>query len=233
MNRSNIASCEELLALSIERHGGFNAFENVSKIILQLHELSGMIPWAKGIARTFEMPPRIAIEPHQLRASLLYKDATITFDQGTMKQDGEEHAQYRRSFAGFRKLRRWSNIDAGYFFGYALVNYLRLPFMLAELPIRKYRIGHGLSWVEFEFPNGADTHSRIQRFWFDSSGLLVRHDYRADILGPIFYGAHFSGHYRFDLPIPIAEDRQVAMRLGSWSTSLVALKARFTVESAE
>ncbi len=81
-----------------------------------------------------------------------------------------------------------------------------------------------------DLPDGSNVHSRIQRYWFDESGLLFRHDYRADIIGPIFYVAHFSHDYRFDLPVPVAQQRVVKIRIGKLSTPISVLDANLVVE---
>ena len=103
------------------------------------------------------------------------------------RPDGVSH---RRTFTGLARLRSWWPQDAVYFFGYALLHYVALPFSLRGRTLvdaRRTRRGVEL-W--FRFPDGADTHSRLEGFVFDETGLLVRHDYRAEILGAIFNGAH-------------------------------------------
>lgn len=50
----------------------------------------------------------------------------------------------------------------------------------------------GETWrrLEATFPPGLDTHSQRQTFYFDSGGLLRRHDYVAEVVGGWAHGAH-------------------------------------------
>lgn len=217
---------------AIKRHGGGHAFKEIDSIAIRMNRLTGIIPVSKGLGRTFTMPDEITVYPNSHKTVFHYRDEPVVFDNRAIEASGKQTLRYRNTFAGFRKLRFWSNRDASYFFGYALTNYFSLPFSLAALDVPRTKTHrHGATSVDVIFPKDADTHSRLQRFWFDESGLLVRHDYRADILGPIFFGAHFSYDYRFDLPIPIAQHRVVKMRLGRFSTPIAVLNAQFTVES--
>ena len=234
MDNATVAQAREFLQKAIKRHGGDANFRSIEAITIRIKESSGLMPLAKGSGRTFTMAERVVVCPNADTATFHYPSGAVRYDKGAIETDTERIENYRETFAGFRKLRFWDNKDSAYFFGYALVNYFRLPFALAALPIRTASITSGsTSWIETEFPVDVDTHSKIQRFWFDESGLLFRHDYRADILGPIFYGAHFSHDYRFDLAIPIAETRVVNVRMGSIATPIPVLKAKFSVESIE
>ncbi len=213
------------------RHGGRSAFEQVDRITIQLDEMRGMIPHLKGIGRTFTMPPRIVVAPHAKSADFHYESGIVRFDRGSILTPTDRFDHYRNRFSALKKLAAWKNTDAAYFFGYSLVNYFSLPFLLRDLTIRAAKINRGhQSWLLAEFPEGADTHSKFQRFWFDESGLLIRHDYKADVLGPMTYGAHHSRDYRFDLPIPIAERRVVTFRMGKVATPIRVLTAAFRVE---
>ena len=228
MERDSIEAADSILAHAEERHGGRRAFEAIDRISLGLTRLGGILPLAKGLERTFFKPTRVIVEPHVQVATLEFESEVIRFERGAIVTRSERVEHYRSTFDGLKKLRRWSNRDASYFFGYALVNYLSLPFCLEELPVRAAETRpDGTSWVEVSFPDGADTHSQVQRFWFDSTGRLIRHDYRADILGPMFFGAHFSSDYRNDLPIAIAQTRVVKARLGTFASPAVVLTATF------
>ncbi len=232
METSSVNRAREFLQKAADRHGGFAAFRDIEAITIRLDEMRGSIPVAKGIGRTFSLPDQIVVYPNLEQASFAYPDGAIQFDRGAIVYPSRRISNYRTSFNGVRKLRFWTNYDAVYFFGYSLVNYFSLPFILEAIEIRNANISAlGPSWIEVMFPVNADTHSQHQRFWFDDTGLLFRHDYRADILGPIFYGAHFSQDYRFDFPIPIAQNRVVKIRLGHVVTPFAVLNGRFHVEA--
>jgi hypothetical protein len=84
----------------------------------------------------------------------------------------------------------WDDIEVAYFASYAIWNYLTLPFLLTTPGIRTAEIepwpGADPSWrrVSAKFDAATfDTHNRLQYYNFESHGLLVRHDYDADVLG--------------------------------------------------
>src|SRR5262249_19296970 len=143
----------------------------------------------------------------------------------------EGHARPRESFGGLRKLRRWSPLDALYFFGYAVAHYHSLPFSLVDArPLRLVRVrsaGRRLAGVEVELPASLHTHSRRQAFFFDDDGRLRRHDYVADIAGWFARGAHRWEDFVDVAGVPVARRRHVVARLGRLELPLVALHADF------
>jgi hypothetical protein len=70
---------------------------------------------------------------------------------------------------------------------------------------------HGIR-VAARFPQDLDTHSSDQVFWFDREGLLVRHEYRAEILGWWATGAHFTSEYRRSAGLLVSTHGQVYAR---------------------
>jgi hypothetical protein len=144
----------------------------------------------------------------------------------------EARAQPRASFAGLGKLRRWSPLDALYFFGYALAHYHALPFSLVDgrpLRLRRARsAGRRLTGVEVALPSSLHTHSARQTFFFDDEGLLRRHDYVADIIGWWARGAHRWEDFVEVGGMPVARRRHVVLRLGAVEVpAVVALHAQF------
>jgi hypothetical protein len=98
--------------------------------------------------------------------------------------------------AGLRRNFRWDALDSVYFAGYAMWNYLNTPYLLARADVEA-RTGdvwsqEGEHWrrLEVTFPDGFDTHSREQTFYFDERGMLRRHDYVADVVGRWTHAAH-------------------------------------------
>ena len=127
------------------------------------------------------------------------------FDHGAVRIEaagGEvvaERADPRPEFfgrAGLRRNFRWDALDSMYFAGYAMWNYLNTPYLLTREGVET-REGEewrqrGERWrrVEATFPEGFDTHSREQTFYFDHRGLLRRHDYVAEPVGGWAHAAH-------------------------------------------
>ena len=95
----------------------------------------------------------------------------------------------RRYFPGGRRIFFWDDLDMAYFANYAMWNYLTLPSLLARDDIEWRELEPGL--LEAVFPSNIPTHSRIQRFRFDRhTGLLLQHDYTADIISRLAKAAH-------------------------------------------
>jgi hypothetical protein len=122
-------------------------------------------------------------------------DQRLVFDAGRTaieKLDSAvvaESAAVRTSFAGHGLTTPWSALQRAYFSGYALWTYLNSPFLLTLPGVARQPLApvehHGefLAGMEAEFPATIPTHSRRQRFYFDSERLLRRHDYRVEIAG--------------------------------------------------
>jgi hypothetical protein len=151
------------------------------------HQSATMAPFAAPDLRATYTPERVAIE---------------TVDGRLV----EERTHPRASFSGHTLETPWDRRHAVYFAGYAMWNYLTEPFAWAE---------PGFSTVELEpwqedsetwrrlqvtFPERIATHSRVQTYYIDARGLIRRHDYFVDILGPAKTdSAHYTwGHETFD-----------------------------------
>jgi hypothetical protein len=192
------------LDTACKRHGGDEAYARSGGWALQLSRLGGVIPRWKGLGRKFPAPEAVDVWPQAQRA--VFHDFPQAghvgvYDRGRValgldadvRLGGPSH---RATFAGLAKWRTWWPEDLIYFLGYALVDYVSLPFSLREQELFEAHRGRRGVELWFRFPAGADTHSRIQGFFFDESGLLLRHDYRAEILGAMFNGAHLSEDYQ-------------------------------------
>ena len=127
------------------------------------------------------------------------------FERGEARLEGPggeviaSRAQPRRAFfgrSGIRRNVRWDPLDATYFAGYAMWNYLAFPPLLLrdDVEVRELsRWDSGedeLRRLEATFPDTIDTHSPRQTFYVDGRGLLRRHDYVADVVGRWARAAH-------------------------------------------
>jgi hypothetical protein len=81
------------------------------------------------------------------------------------------------------------------------------------------------------FPPSLHTHCPVQTVYFAPDGLIVRHDYVADIVGAWARGAHFWRDYLTVEGIPLATRRTVYARLGQRPLPIVALDAHFDAPS--
>ena len=228
------AHARELIARSIARHGG-ERWSRIERLTLRPRALSGLVPWMKGNGRTFGLPSRAELEPQLARARFFdYPRAGehALFDAGRVALGDAPPAEHRGTFHGFRKWRRWRPLDALYFFGYALTHYHAMPWTLSDAePLALRRTGRDSSGDTFaltaRFPPSVHTHCPVQTVYFASDGLIVRHDYVADIVSGWARGAHFWRDYVTVEGLPLATRRTVYARLGRQPLPMVALDARF------
>ncbi len=106
----------------------------------------------------------------------------------------------REAFGSPRHLLRWDALDFAYFCGYAMWDYLTVPFLLRDRRVglrecagRRPVAGDCL---EAEFGEDLPVHSAVQRFCFDAAGRLTRNDYTDDVVGRWAAAVHLSGDYR-------------------------------------
>jgi hypothetical protein len=202
-------------------HGGLDAWLNVNAFQGSFRRLRGAIPMLKGLGVTFHMPSTFSVYPHQQRTvfhNFPSVDHETTFDGTTSPvrllvtspHEERELPNYRERFRGFAKWRRWSSADAAYFFGYALLTYFSVPFMLKDCAILRTT----KTSVTVRFPSAFESHCQVQTFWFGSEGMLARHDYTADILGQVFRGAHYSADFKDVQGVKLAQTRRVVPRVG-------------------
>jgi hypothetical protein len=218
----------------IAANGGLALWQNLRHIVLQVDSLGGPLPVLKGLGRTFTQPGVVLVNPSQWSAE--FHDYPQSGERAIFAAGGVQfhnragavtfdQRRYRETFRGIKKYRRWSHADAVYFFGYALATYLSVPFMLTAHATRIEAWQSGVH-VTARFPKTIDTHSTSQQFWFDRDGLLVRHDYCADVVGWWATGSHFNSEYEVMAGLPIATRRQVYGRLFRAVTPIPVLSAR-------
>jgi hypothetical protein len=217
-----------LIQRAIDRHGGWALWARLESVTLGLRELRGLLPAIKGYGRTFELPRSLTAFPRRQRVEFNqqgHRNCAGVFERGTVSLldpvSGRvlaESAEHRRTFRGLRRLRRWSALDAFYFFGYAFASYTAMPFVLPDLPFRRLVVGswcgERLQGVEIEYPAGAHVHSRRQRYFFDEGGLLRRNDYVAEVVGWWATGAHGWDDYANVDGLAVPTRRTVVFRAG-------------------
>jgi hypothetical protein len=211
------AAVAEFLDLACDRHGGLEIYELTPKLSLRLLDVGGPVPWWKGLGRRFPVPRAVDVWPHARRVVFydypqpghvaIYDDGRVAL--GLDPHDRLTGPTHRDTFVGIAKWRTWWPEDAVYFLGYALLLYVSLPFCLFAQQLISARRGNGGVELWYRFADSVDTHSDVQGFYFDESGLLLRHDYRVDILGAVFNGAHVSSEYREIAGLQVATRRTV------------------------
>jgi hypothetical protein len=222
---------------AIERHGGWTAWENLDSIKLKPLYLKGLLSRLKGYPKTFTLPEYIEVFAKNRRVifhNYPGKGSQGIFENGNVQiiEGGQVIADVpnaRRTFRGISKYRLWKHLDGLYFFGYAWVTYISVPFVFPSCELMKYfkHPESGQIWdaLTVRFPSDFDTHSAEQTFYFDKTGLLQRHDYCAQIVGSWATGAHYSSDYIVAEGIQVARQRRVCVRIGRQALPITVLAA--------
>ncbi|HKO47991.1 MAG TPA: hypothetical protein VJV79_09725 [Polyangiaceae bacterium] len=231
----------EVVKRACDYYGGVEAWRSLRRIRLIPDRLSGLLPRLKGVGYSFRLPTAFEIAPHERWIRFIGypdQDHDGVFDNGVVRLERRGTREvvaiaenHRQSFCGLAKYRRWSPLDALYFFGYALTHYHALPFTLLDgRLIATASTGaraNAMSALEIELPEDLPTHCRRQRFYFDRDGRLVRHDYHSEIVGIWARGAHFWNRQTRFGGFPISLERYVVARFGSITVPIPALHATF------
>lgn len=233
-----------LVERAVEAHGGYVRHREIQSISFVVDSFGGPLPWMKGIRI---VPTSIEVFPHDGKTvfhdypaaeqfGVFHNGNVALYSQDAPNTALEQSPRHRDTFRGIGKYRRWSPLDALYFFGYAWINYMSLPFLLRDCAFVESctwrKDGRMLRGVTVDFPDGFDTHGKRQRFFFGDDGRLVRHDYTADVVGSWANGAHFSNDYAVINGIPFATRRHVLATLRGRPTPIPVLHAtlsRFSV----
>ena len=176
---------------AIAAYGGPELWQNAGSVETEVS--------ADGLAfvlkrRPFFRHSKMTMDAHSpaCRFTPIGRDPAITgvLDGGDVRLENErgqvisERRNARDYFTVGRRLFYWDDLDMSYFANYASWNYFTLPALLMREDIAWSETGPGV--LQARFPETIPTHSRVQKFRFDpQSGLLIQHDYTADIISPL------------------------------------------------
>ena len=197
---------DSLLEFAIEGHGGlekWNKFNNVSAHI----NVEGMT-WERkqqsGILKDINVRAEIKRQ-HVSFVSLEGEKETVFEPQHMVTKTingeiTEELSNPRQSFEKHTRDTPWTRLQAFYFAGYAMWIYFNAPFCFVDPDYQVSEIdpweenGEVFRRLQVIFPDHIATHSRIQIFYIDKTGLIRRHDYNVEISGNAA-GAHYLYDY--------------------------------------
>lgn len=197
-----------LLAEAIAAHDGAERFEAIDELAVSLR-CGGVALPARGQPRALSrLEARVRTrDPHVRFLDWPRAGETGVFDGWHSRIEGRDSPAARN---GRRRRLLWDSLDVLHFAGYALWNYMTLPFLLArpgfetrELPGRR---------LEALFPPEIPTHSRRQVFHLDAAGRIARHDYTAEVFGLWARGAHHSLEFKRYEGLVVAVRRRVVPR---------------------
>ncbi|MEU6651746.1 hypothetical protein ABZ904_20430 [Streptomyces sp. NPDC046900] len=198
----------DLLSAVLEAHGGVDRWRRLSTCTATIVS-EGELFRAKGMPQD-PQPRQMTVSLHEEHASVRPfggPDQRSDFTPGRTaieRADGSvvaERFEHRKGFAGHTFETPWDPLDRAYFNGYALWTYLTTPFFMlmpgmavhekepwAESPTETWR------GLRVSFPDGIESHSREQDFYFGDDFLVRRHDYHVDIAG-----GFAAAHYMYDI----------------------------------
>jgi hypothetical protein len=205
----DLGNCCPLLRNAIKAHGGLEKWGSLLEIVIQARSGGVALPmrfqrsaYKSYEAHIFTAEPRTVVTPFRCTGQKGIFEGDSVKILGTRDEVIEERKNPREMFKSLRRKFYWDNLDALYFGGYALWNYLNLPFLLASPDIEVREIesreenGKVLRRVHAIFPDNMPTHCKEQIFYFDSDNLLFRHDYTAEVFGTWAKAAHYSSRYK-------------------------------------
>jgi hypothetical protein len=204
-----------LLAEVIEAHGGRKRWSRAKEV--QAHVRSGgLLMRSKGQGRCFRdygltidtREPNAVFEPYPREGGtgvFTAHEARLLAADGAVIEERQNPREAFSGSSGLRRRLRWDSLDALYFAGYAMWNYLTVPFLFErdgfEVQEGEPLETDGGPWrrLDVRFPEDIPTHSREQCFYFDAQGLLRRHDYTPEVVASFAKAAHMvSGHREVD-----------------------------------
>ncbi|TLX12999.1 hypothetical protein [Rhizobium sp. MHM7A] len=206
----------DLLDFAIQAHGGFELWQRIEQLRAHI-KVGGAVWHVKG------WPDAYADIHTMVSTRRPYTEFTPFLEKGyhcvweaertaIVADSGEviEHrVAPRSSFEGHTIATAWDRQHLIYFTGYAMWTYLTTPFLF-RLP--GFETEEIEPWQEEDeiwrrlrvtFPLSVPSHSTAQTFYFESNGLLRRHDYSVDIMGGTTSANYASDHESFaGLTIP-------------------------------
>ena len=198
--------CERLF----QGHGGTRVWDQIGALEVKLR-VGGNLLASKCVSpRTRSLTGIFATRHTYARLSPFPKPGQVGVFSGQevhIESDGGHivgSRRFSRGEDGSVQVRPvWDDLDLLYFLGYALWNYCVTPFVF-RWPGFSFQEGPtlnpepGVSWrtLDVSYPPHFPTHSKSQRFYVNTQGLLVRLDYTAEVFGRWVHGAHFCQEYR-------------------------------------
>jgi len=214
-----------LVERAIAAHGGLRQWMATTSVRLPFVHGGGPLLRLKGYGNTFPAPREYEVRPHECITLFhgypdgqhrgRFASGSVSLECADGRGTVAVSRDHRATLRGLAKYRRWSPLDALYFFGYALWHYHTVPFTLPHARLVRVLVIEGVpAGVDVLIPPDVITHSRRQQFYFGQDGRIARHDYVADVVGAWARGSHFWEDYRDSGGLAIAHRRRVVVRLG-------------------
>jgi hypothetical protein len=200
----------DLLDLAIAAHGGWERWQQVSRLDAHINA-TGALWHVKGWPDAYS-DVHCTVLAHRQHAEYspflkagqhcVYEPTrtTIVRDDGAIL---DERQSPRAFFEGHTIPTPWDQQHLVYFTGYAMWTYLTTPFLFKLPGFESEEVApwdeNGETWhrLKVTFPADVHSHSTEQTFYFDTAGLLRRHDYSVEIMGGTTSANYASDHREF------------------------------------
>jgi hypothetical protein len=199
-----------LLETAVEAHGGLQRWKQLSTLTAHA-SIGGGLWHFKGMPDVFS-DTNITANLHRQHVQYspfrkagqhsVYEPVgtAILADNGAVL---EERKSPRMAFGGHHLMTPWDDHHLIYFSGYAMWTYLTAPFLFMEPGFVSEELEPwlegGEEWrrLKVTFPESVQSHCEEQTFYFDSRGLLQRHDYSVDVIGGSSSANYATDHKEF------------------------------------
>lgn len=205
-------------------HGGLEYWRSLQSLEVEM-SASGLLFTSKRIPPPRHLRLTVSTERPEVTLHDYPAPGQVALFQGegfVQVQDANGKVLQARTHprAMFGRLHRqlyWDTLDFAFFCGYAMWNYLTMPFLFlqdgVEVEVSSDPAFEGLTRITAHFPKGFSTHCATQHFYFDDYGHLQRHDYTAEVVGGWASAAHLCSEYRQFGGLSLPTQRRVYPKL--------------------
>ncbi|MCR5857470.1 hypothetical protein [Mesorhizobium sp. J428] len=197
----------DLLESALAAHGGWDRWQQVNKLAAHI-TVGGAIWSIKGFEGAYaDIISSIDTKrPHTEFAPFVKPGQVAVYEptRTSIQADGkviEKREDPRAAFSGHTLMTPWDEQNLIYFTGYAMWTYLTAPFTFKRPGFQTEEVDpwdeNGETWrrLKVTFPEDTPSHSTVQTFYFDKSGLLRRQDYSVEIMGGTT-SANYASDYK-------------------------------------
>lgn len=172
----------------IDAYGGEEFWKNAREIkaIVSASGLAFTLKWQRPFKNILVVVdvnnPKIRLSPIDKAGNTGVLNGNEVYLESPAGSIIKRRENPREKFPGGIRLLWWDILDQTYFAGYAFWNYFTFPSLLLRDDIVWKEIEFGK--LEAHFPSYIPTHCERQVFHFNTdTGLLVQHDYTAEVIG--------------------------------------------------
>jgi hypothetical protein len=197
----------DLLQVAVNAHGGLERWNQLETVKASV-SITGAIWQLKGKPDVLQ-DIRIEAELHKERLTTHFngqgKRTVFEPNRITVERDSgrpvDSRDDPRSAFRGHSRETPWDDLHVAYFSGYALWNYLTIPFLYTYPGFATEELA---AWRENDeewrplkviVPDYIASHSHEQVAYFGPDGLLRRHAYTVDVMGGAS-GLNYATDYR-------------------------------------